>query len=277
MLIDSHCHLSHMPKVAGGVAAICEQAASANVHGMLTIATTPDALAAMQADCAEQPYVWCAAGLHPEAVNAQNSLDLQALEHALIHVAGSAVVALGETGLDYSPAASPGLFAAQRDAFALHLELARRFDLPVIVHTRNAVADTLDLIRAYPGCRGVIHCFTEDQRAGEAFIALDFLLSFSGILTFRNAEALRRVAADIDAQMMLVETDSPYLAPVPMRGKSNHPAWVAHTAACMADVRGTSREQIAHTTTANFARLFQVDVAHIQQTRSSAQAVVSRR
>ena len=179
MLIDSHCHLSHMPKAVGGVAAICEQAASANVHGMLTIATTPDALAAMQGDCAEQSYVWCAAGLHPEVVN------------------------------------------AQRDSFALHLELARRFDLPVIVHTRNAVEDTLELIRAHPGYRGVIHCFTEDQRAADAFIAVDFLLSFSGILTFRNADALRRVAADIDAQMLLVETDPPYLAPVPMRGKSN--------------------------------------------------------
>ena len=188
MLIDSHCHLSHMPKAAGGVAAICAQAASANVRGMLTIATTPDALAAMQADCAEQPYVWCAAGLHPEAVNAQISLDLQALEHALIHVAGSAVVALGETGLDYSPAASPGLFATQRDAFALHMELARLFDLPVIVHTRNAVEDTLELIRAHPGYRGVIHCFTGSWADAEAYMGLNFMISIAGPVTYPNAK-----------------------------------------------------------------------------------------
>ena len=260
MLIDSHCHLSHMPAVDGGVASICAQARDADVRGMLTIATTPQELAAMQASCASQPFIWCAAGLHPEAVNDQTAGDLQLLEQALIDVAGSAVVALGETGLDYSPAASPAHYGAQRDSFALHLDLARRFDLPVVVHTRNAVDATLDIIRAHPGVRGVIHCFTEDQRAADAFIALDFLLSFSGILTFRNAEALRNVAANIDPQMMLVETDSPYLAPVPMRGKSNQPAWVAHTAACLADVRGTSREAIAETTSTNFARLFGVSL-----------------
>lgn len=263
MLIDSHCHLSHMPFVDGGVAAICAQAAAANVQGMLTIATTPRELAAMQAACANQPFIWCAAGLHPEAVDAQTAGDLQLLEQALIEVAGSAVVALGETGLDYSPAASAAHYERQRDSFALHLELARQFDLPVIVHTRNAVEDTLDIIRAHPGVRGVIHCFTEDQRAADAFITLGFLLSFSGILTFRNADALRRVAAGIDPQMLLVETDSPYLAPVPMRGKSNQPAWVAHTAACLADVRAVSLEAISDITSTNFARLFGVSLPSI--------------
>ena len=263
MLIDSHCHLSHMPSIEGGVATICAQAAAANVHGMLTIATTPQTLAAMQLSCADQPFVWSAAGLHPEAVNAQTAGDLQLLETALVEVAGSAVIALGETGLDYSPAASSAHYNAQRDSFALHLQLARRFDLPVIVHTRNAVDDTLDIIRAHPGVRGVIHCFTEDQRAADAFIALDFLLSFSGILTFRKADALRRVAANIPAQMMLVETDSPYLAPVPMRGKSNEPAWVAHTAACLAQVRTASLDAISGITSANFARLFRVSLPQI--------------
>ncbi len=247
-----------MPGFDQGVATICAQAAAANVQGMLTIATMPHALPDLQTACIDQPFIWCAAGLHPEAVNAQTAGDLQMLEAALIAVAGSSVVALGETGLDYSQAASPAHYNAQRDAFALHLQLARRFDLPVVVHTRNAVDDTLDIIRAHPGVRGVIHCFTEDQRAADAFVALDFLLSFSGILTFRNAGALRNVAASIDAQLMLVETDSPYLAPVPMRGQSNRPAWVAHTAVCLADVRATSLEAIADITSANFARLFGV-------------------
>jgi TatD DNase family protein len=167
-------------------------------------------------------------------------------------------VALGETGLDYSPAADARWHAAQRDCFALHLEVGRRHDLPVIVHTRAALDDTLDVLRAHRGARGVIHCFTEDEAAARAFVELGFMVSFSGIVTFRNADPLRAVAARVPADMLLVETDAPFLSPVPVRGKPNQPAHVAHVAACLAAVRGCSEAAIADCTSANFARLFGV-------------------
>lgn len=267
MLIDSHCHLLHLPHDLGDAAGIHARAREHGVHGMLSVATQPAELAPMQAATAGLPGVWLAAGLHPEAVDATRAADLAALEAALLAIADAAadgrVVALGETGLDYlfdTPASDEGeaLRRLQRDAFAVHLEVARRRDLPVIVHTRGAVADTLDLIRAHPGVRGVIHCFTEDAAAARAFTDCGFLLSFSGILTFRNAASLREVAAQVDGGMLLVETDAPWLAPVPLRGKPNQPAWVSHTAACLAQVRGTTAELIAHQTSANFARLFGV-------------------
>ncbi len=281
MLIDSHCHLPHLPAVLGTLAAVCARAREHGVAGMLSVATTPAELAPMQAATAGIPDVWHAAGLHPEAVDAARAGDLAALEAALLGIADAGVIALGETGLDYlfdvtpvAPAAPPvaaaeseetrvrvdpvALRRLQRDAFALHLEGARRRDLPVIVHTRGAVADTLDVIRAHPGVRGVIHCFTEDAEAARAFVGLGFLLSFSGILTFRNATALREVAAAMDASMLLVETDAPWLAPVPVRGKPNQPAWVAHTAACLAAARGVDAATIARLTSANFTRLFGV-------------------
>ena len=286
MLIDSHCHLLHLPPELGDAAEVHARARAQGVHGMLSVATQPGELAPMQAATAGLPGIWLAAGLHPEAVDATRAGDLAALEAALVLIAGAGpragadagangkgnvppVVALGETGLDYlfdtgAPVAGiaradgEALRKLQRNAFAVHLEVARRHDLPVIVHTRGAVADTLDVIRAHPGVRGVIHCFTEDAAAARAFVDCGFLLSFSGILTFRNAAALRDVAAGVDGTMILVETDAPWLAPVPLRGKPNQPAWVAHTAECLAQVRGTSAGEIARLTSANFARLFGV-------------------
>lgn len=262
MLIDSHCHLSHLPPALGDAASVCARARAHDVLGMLTVATTPAELEPMRAATQGIDGVWHAAGLHPEAVDAARAGDLAALEEALLRIADAGVVALGETGLDYlqaGPVPDVGtLRQLQRDAFAVHLEVARRRDLPVIVHTRGALQDTLDVIRAHPGVRGVIHCFTEDAEAARAFVGLGFMLSFSGILTFRNASALRAVASEMDGGMLLVETDAPWLAPVPMRGKPNQPAWVMHTAACLGEVRGTSPEAIAATTSANFARLFGV-------------------
>jgi len=199
------------------------------------------------------PRLRASVGVHPEYRDAKEP-DVA----TLVGLADEpAIVAIGETGLDYyrSPAAE---LDWQRERFRVHIRAAREVAKPLIVHTRSSAADTVRILdeEGAQAVGGVMHCFTEDWATARAAIELGFCISFSGIVTFRNAAALREVARQVPDDALLVETDSPYLAPVPYRGRTNEPAYVRHVAECLAEVRGNSLEHIAAVTTANFERLF---------------------
>ncbi len=252
MLIDSHCHLNYLPDPAQALSA----ARAAGVSGFLCIgvdqAGLPDVLqlAATEAD------VWASVGLHPESVSAP--ITPQALDWiaAALHQPG--VVAVGETGLDYYQLqqGAPGDSTWQQQAFAAQLAMAKTADLPVVVHTRAAEADTAAILRAHPDVCGVLHCFTESWALAKAALDLGWYISISGIVTFRNADNVREVARQVPLERLLVETDSPWLAPVPKRGKPNEPAYVVHTAAYLAQLRGEAPEVLLAATSENFFRLF---------------------
>ena len=245
MLIDSHCHLNylddpeaaiHRAREAGVTACLCISVDEAGFTGV-------KALADVHAD------VWATAGVHPDA--AQGNLDW--IEQALVD---ERVVAVGETGLDYLHAGTATDQARQREAFALQLGLGVKHQMPVVVHTRQAEQDTLNLLRAHQGVAGVLHCFTESWSMAKQALDLGFYISISGIVTFKNAANVREVAAKVPAERLLIETDAPWLAPVPRRGKINEPAFVAHTAEFLAGLRDTPVERLRTETAENFVRLF---------------------
>lgn len=254
MLIDSHCHLDRLDLAAhgGSLDAALDAARARGVGQFLCIGVSADNAAAVKALADRYDDVHCSVGVHPLdlAPGQPPALDwlLQELDHPR-------VVAIGETGLDYHY--EPEAAELQQQAFQLHLEAARITGKPVIVHTREARADTLALLReaALPQA-GVLHCFTEDWDMARAALDIGFYISLSGIVTFRNAEALREVARQVPADRLLVETDSPYLAPVPHRGKANLPQYVREVAEFLAELRGVSYDMLAEQTTANFYRLF---------------------
>lgn len=254
MLIDSHCHLDRLDLSAhgGSLDAALEAARARGVGRFLCIGVSAENAAVVTELAARYADVHCAVGIHPLDLQpeAQTSLDwlLQALDRPK-------VVAIGETGLDYHY--QPETAAAQQASFRVHLQAAAITGKPVVVHTREARADTLGLLResALPQA-GVLHCFTEDWEMARAALDLGFYISLSGIVTFRNAQALREVARQVPADRLLVETDSPYLAPIPYRGKPNLPEYVREVAQCLAEVRGVSLEALAEQTTQNFYRLF---------------------
>ncbi len=254
MLIDSHCHLDRLDLAAhaGSLDAALEAARAAGVGHFLCIGVSADNAATVKGLAERYADVDCSVGVHP--------LDLEpgvepALDWLLGELAHPKVVAIGETGLDYYY--EPESAALQQASFRLHLEAARITGKPVIVHTREARADTLALLReaALPQA-GVLHCFTEDWEMAKAALDIGFYISLSGIVTFRNAEALREVARQVPADRLLVETDSPYLAPVPHRGKPNLPQYVREVAEYLAVLRGVSYETLAEQTSSNFKRLF---------------------
>ena len=254
MLIDSHCHLDRLDLTAHGdsLAAALDAARAAGVGHFLCIGVSADNAATVKRLAERYVDVDCSVGVHP--------LDLEpgaepALDWLLTELAHPKVVAIGETGLDYHY--EPESAALQQASFRLHLEAARITGKPVIVHTRAARTDTLDLLReaALPQA-GVLHCFTEDWDMAKAALDLGFYISLSGIVTFRNAEALRDVARRVPADRLLVETDSPYLAPVPYRGKPNLPQYVHEVAVFLAQLRGVDYQVLAEQTTANFKQLF---------------------
>ncbi|RHW22607.1 TatD family hydrolase [Pseudomonas jilinensis] len=254
MLIDSHCHLDRLDLTAhnGSLDAALDAARARGIGKFLCIgvdaanAPTVKALAERYAD------VYCSVGIHPLDLSRSEPTDLQWLIQALAH---PRVVAIGETGLDYHY--EPELAAQQQASFRCHLQAAQQTGKPVIIHTREARADTLALLReADLPQAGVLHCFTEDWDMAKAALDMGYYISLSGIVTFRNAEALRDVARQVPADRLLVETDSPYLAPVPHRGKPNEPQYVHEVASFLAELRGESFEQLAEQTTANFHRLF---------------------
>jgi TatD DNase family protein len=254
MLVDSHCHLDRLDLTAhqGSLDFALAAARQRGVGHFLCIGVSAGNAAAVKALAERYEDVDCSVGVHP--------LDLEpgaapALDWLMGELAHPHVVAIGETGLDYHY--EPEAAELQRQSFRLHLEAARICGKPVIVHTRAARSDTLDLLReAALAQAGVLHCFTEDWDMAKAALDLGFYISLSGIVTFRNADALREVARRVPADRLLVETDSPYLAPVPHRGKPNLPEYVRDVAEYLAALRGVEFDTLAEQTTANFKRLF---------------------
>ena len=254
MYVDSHCHLSD-PSLSGRIAEIRAAMADAEVDRALCICTTLEEFDAVHALAVGHDNFWCSVGVHPD----NEGVTEPSVESLTKRATLPKVVAIGETGLDYFRLAGRGMadMAWQRDRFNVHIEAARISGLPLIIHTRNASADTLGLLRAAAGAaEGVFHCFTETMDVARGALDLGFYISFSGILTFKNAADLREVASFVPLDRCLVETDSPYLAPVPHRGKTNTPANVPWVARCMADVKGMRVEDVAEATTRNFERLF---------------------
>lgn len=253
MLVDSHCHLD-FPEFAPELDEVVARARTAGVGGMVTICTRLTQLERVLAVAERFDDVWCSVGIHPH--EAANEPDAEAGRIVAL-TRHPKVVGIGETGLDYHYDRSPR--DRQREVFRRHIEAARLSGLPIIVHSREAEEDTAALLEegaAAGGLTGLIHCFTSTAILAERALALGFCISFSGIVTFRNAEGLRAIARKIPGDQLLIETDAPYLAPVPQRGRRNEPAFVAHTAAFIAGLRGESVEALAASTTANFRRLF---------------------
>lgn len=253
MFIDSHCHLDRLEldKLGLSLAQVLEQAAAAQVHHMLCVSVSLAEFESMAALVAAYPQVSLSCGEHP----LHQQLDFTAAQ-LLTLCQREDVVAVGETGLDYFY--SPDNKLAQQQAFASHVQVARQLNKPLIVHTRDARADTLSLLQSEGAadCGGVLHCFTEDWATAKAALDLGFYISFSGIMTFRNADPLREVVKQIPLDRLLIETDSPYLAPVPYRGKTNQPAYVAAVAQAIAELKQISLEQLAAQTSTNFKQLF---------------------
>ena len=245
MLVDSHCHLNYLDDPAARLA----DARTAGIDAVLCIAVDADHIQEVLELARTEPDVWATAGQHPEAASA----PFQWVETFL---SDTRVVGVGETGLDYHHTEDPGERSQQRACFEHQLQLAQAHRLPVIVHTRAAEADTLELLAAYPRVRGVLHCFTESWELAAAALDLGYYISISGIVTFRNGDNVREVAKRIPADRLLVETDAPWLAPVPFRGKSNQPAYVRNTAEFLAELRGVSFESLAMSTSSNFHTLF---------------------
>lgn len=256
MLVDSHCHLD-FPELAAQLPQILERMSQAGVGAALCAGVTLERFPAMLEIARRHPNVFTAVGVHPDTEGEAAEADVETLVRL---AADPRVVAIGETGLDYYRL--QGDLEWQRQRFRVHIEAARRCGKPLIIHTRAARADTLRIIEeeGAGAIGGVFHCFTEDLDTARRAIELGFHVSFSGIVTFKNAAALKEAAAALPLDRLLVETDAPYLAPVPYRGKTNEPAYVRHVAEEIARLRGISLEAVAAATTENFCRLFGVSL-----------------
>lgn len=253
MLVDSHCHLEYEGLVEDQAAAL-ERARGVGVGAFLNISTRRDEWQSVIATAERHPGVWASVGVHPH--NAEDHSELAA-EDLLAAAAHPRVVGLGETGLDYYYDRSDR--AVQRRLFRIHVAVARQTGLPLIIHTRDAEDDTLAILREEMGegtFPALIHCFTASAGFGEAVLELGLSISISGIVTFKNAKDLQAFAATIPEDRLLVETDSPFLAPVPHRGRPCEPAFLRDTAAFLAQLRGERIEDLAAYTTRNFHRLF---------------------
>jgi TatD DNase family protein len=253
--VDSHCHLS-FPELRARISEIREAMARNGVDRALCICTTLEEFDEVHALALKYDNFWATVGVHPDNENVlEPSVDMLCERAAL-----PKVVAIGETGLDYYRlnGRTVAEMQWQRDRFRAHIRAARRTLLPLVIHTRSASADTLAILAEEGGgaVNGVFHCFTETDVVARAALDLGFHISFSGILTFRNAQQLRDVARFVPMDRMLIETDSPYLAPVPYRGKTNDPSLVPYVAAQIADLKGVTPEAVAEATTRNFEGLF---------------------
>ncbi|MEO7786359.1 MAG: TatD family hydrolase [Sphingomicrobium sp.] len=252
-LIDSHCHLNY-PGLVERQAEVLAAARARGITGFLNISTRQSEWRAIIATAEREPDVWATVGVHPHEADAHPDLGAAALVEASAH---PKVIAIGECGLDYFYDKSDR--AAQRERFAAHIVAARETGLPLVVHTRNAEEDTSDMLSAAVaegGVTGVLHCFTSSADLARKALDFGFFISLSGIVTFKNARDLQDTARFVPTDRLLVETDAPFLAPVPNRGKTCEPAFVADTAAFVATLRGETIEQLAATTTANFFTLF---------------------
>lgn len=255
MFVDSHCHLS-FPELRARLPELLAAMAAARVTRALCICTTLEEFEAVHGLALAHANLWCTVGVHPDTEGGAEPGLADLLQRAAL----PRVVGLGETGLDYYRLGERTIadMAWQRERFAVHIRAARACGLPLVVHTRSASADTLAILRdeGQGAVGGVFHCFTETREVARAALDLGFCISFSGILSFRNAAELREVAAMVPMDRLLIETDAPYLAPVPHRGKLNHPALVVHVAEQVAAIKGLAVEEVAAQTSANFDRLF---------------------
>jgi TatD DNase family protein len=261
MFVDSHCHLN-FPELRDRIDAIRADMAAAQVDRALVICTTLEEFDEVHALAQRFDNFWASAGVHPD----NEGIEEPTLERLLALARLPRVVAIGETGLDYYRlnGRSVADMAWQRDRFRTHIRAARETRLPLVIHTRSASDDTMTILREEQGGAveggpgGVFHCFTETAEVARAALDMGFLISFSGILTFKNAQDLRDVARFVPLDRCLIETDSPYLAPVPYRGKTNSPAYVPHVAAQVAAVKGLDVATVAEATSRNFERLFKL-------------------
>ena len=253
MLVDSHCHLD-FPEFADELDDVVLRAKDAGVGWMLTIGTHITKFDQVRAVAERFDNIWCSVGIHPHEAAREPETDAVQLQTLASH---PKVVGLGETGLDYYYEKSPR--EEQQRNFRAHIQAARATGLPLIVHARNADADTADILEeeyAKGAFTGLLHCFSSGPDLARRALDLGLYISFSGIITFKNAEEVRRVAKDVPLNQLLVETDAPYLAPVPNRGKTNEPAFTAYTAAKVAELKGLEVAELADVTTENFFRLF---------------------
>lgn len=248
-LVDSHCHLnfdglsSRLPEVFANMA-------ENQVRQALAISVSRQSFAEVLAIAEANDHIFATVGVHPDREDAEEFT----VEELVRHAQHPKVVGIGETGLDYHWC--KGDLAWQHQRFVCHILAANHSGLPLVVHTRDAAADTMRLLRGHQAHAGVIHCFTENVEVAKAALDLGFYISFSGIVTFKNAPDIQAAAKYVPADRILVETDAPFLAPVPKRGKPNEPAYVKYTADFVAQLRGETPERIAETTTENFYRLF---------------------
>ena len=253
MLVDSHCHLD-FPDFADELPDVLARAGTAGVGLMLTICTHITRFERVRALAEAHDNVWCTVGIHPHEAGNEPATETAQLVALAEH---PKVVGFGETGLDYYYDHSPR--ADQQRSFRAHIAAARETGLPVVVHTRDADPDTAAILReemavgAFPG---LIHCFSSGPEMAELAVELGLYLSFSGIITFKTADTLRATLKTVPLDRILIETDAPYLAPIPKRGKRNEPSFVSFTAAKVAEVKGVPVEEVAQATTDNFLRLF---------------------
>jgi TatD DNase family protein len=254
MFVDSHCHLD-FPELRADLPQLLDAMRENAVTHALCIAVEMNAWPAVHALAAEHANLYATVGVHPDYIDTPEPTVAMLVAKAQ----EPKIVAIGETGLDYYRL--EGDLGWQRERFRTHIRAAREARRPLVIHTRAAAQDTIALMREERAqeAGGVMHCFTETWEVAEAALDLGFHISFSGIVTFKNAVALKDVARRVPLARMLIETDSPYLAPVPHRGKRNQPAWVPHVAAEIARLRDVPVETIAAATTQNFFRLFKID------------------
>jgi TatD DNase family protein len=254
MLVDSHCHLDY-DSLCEELDVVVERAQAAGIGTMLTISTRLDRFAGVLEIAERYDDIWCSVGVHPHEASTQPGLTARQLVELTQH---PKVIGIGETGLDYYYENSPR--EVQQKSFRAHIAAARETGLPVIVHSRNAELETARILTdeyesgPYPG---LLHCFSATRQLAEKAIEIGFKISFSGIITFKNADEVREAARIVPLDKILVETDAPFLAPVPHRGKTNEPSFVTHTAAAIAEVKKIPQDELWAATTRNFFNLFQ--------------------
>ena len=259
MLVDSHCHLD-FPDFGDDLDGVLARAAQAGVGTLQTICTRVTQFDTVRGLAEAHEAIWCSVGIHPHHVAEEPEVSADHLVRMAEH---PKVIGIGETGLDFHYDNSPR--PQQEASFCQHIAAARETGLPLIVHTRSADEDTCRILREEAGkgvFPGVIHCFSAGRAVAETALEIGLYVSFSGILTFKNAEEVRAVARDVPVDRLLVETDAPYLAPVPHRGRRNEPAHVVHTAARLAELKGMDDAALAQMTTANFFKLFSKSISH---------------
>ena len=261
MYIDSHCHLN-FPELSDNLPAIREAMAAARVDRALVISTRLESFPAVHALATGHENFWCTVGVHPDEEDTQEPT----LDDLLTRAALPKVLGIGETGLDYYRLGERTVadMAWQRDRFRVHIQAAQQTQLPLVIHTRSASEDTLAILKEQGedgspmSAGGVFHCFTESAEVARVALDLGFFISFSGILTFKSAQDLRDVACFVPMDRILIETDSPYLAPTPYRGKVNNPSYVPWVAKQIAEVKKLSVEEVALATTTNTEKLFRM-------------------